>query len=57
MSITNKSIYIFTINGANSLYSDKKCAFASIGNGLDDIDASNLYNLVQSYQTTLNRAV
>lgn len=32
-------------------------AFASIGDGLTDTDATNLYTAVQAYQTTLNRQV
>ena len=38
-------------------YSTKQCAFASIGDGLTDTDASNFYTAVQAYQTTLNRQV
>jgi hypothetical protein len=39
------------------LYSDKQCAFATIGDGLTDTDATNLYNIVQRYQTSLGRQV
>jgi hypothetical protein len=39
------------------IYSDKECAFASIGDGLTDADVSNLYTIVQKYQTTLGRQV
>jgi len=35
----------------------KQCAFASIGDGLTDTEASNLYTAVQAYQTTLGRNV
>ncbi|MEY2869981.1 MAG: hypothetical protein RIR01_2484 [Bacteroidota bacterium] len=35
----------------------KECAFASIGDGLTDAEASNLYTAVQNYQTTLGRNV
>ena len=38
-------------------YSTKQCAFASIGNGLTDGEASTLYTLVQNMQTTLSRQV
>jgi len=34
-----------------------ECAFASIGDGLTDTDASNLYTAVQRFQTTLGRQV
>jgi hypothetical protein len=32
-----------------------ECAFASIGDGLTDTDAANLYTRVQAYQTALSR--
>jgi hypothetical protein len=35
----------------------KECAFASIGDGLTDAEASNLYTAVQNYNTTLGRNV
>lgn len=38
-------------------FSGNNCAFSSIGDGLTDADAINLYNRVQAFQTTLNRAV
>ena len=38
-------------------YSTKQCAFASIGDGLTDTEASNLYTAVQAYQTTLTRQI
>lgn len=40
-----------------SSYSTKECAFASIGDGLTDTDATNLYNRVNTFQVTLNRNV
>jgi hypothetical protein len=43
--------------GAVKRVTDKECAFASIGDGLTDTDALNLYNIVQQYQTLLNRQV
>lgn len=36
---------------------EKQCAFASIGDGLTDTEASNFYTAVQTYQTTLGRQV
>lgn len=39
------------------LYSAKQCAFASIGDGLTDTDASNFYTAVNAYQTTLSRNI
>ena len=38
-------------------YSNKQCAFASIGDGLTDTEASNFYTAVQAMQTTLSRQV
>ena len=38
-------------------FSNKECAFASIGNGLTDQEAANLYTAVQAFQTTLGRQV
>jgi len=38
-------------------YSSKQCAFASIGDGLTDTEASNFYTAVQAFQTTLGRQV
>jgi hypothetical protein len=38
-------------------FSALQCAFASIGDGLTDTEAANLYTAVQAYQTTLSRNV
>lgn len=38
-------------------YSNRQCAFASIGDGLTDTEAANLYTAVQAYQTSLSRNV
>tara|TARA_R110000868_G_scaffold88724_6_gene247240 strand:- start:3047 stop:4708 length:1662 start_codon:yes stop_codon:yes gene_type:complete len=54
------NIYIFAINSApNSpqFYTNKECAFASIGDGLTDTNASDFYTAVQAFQTTLSRNV
>jgi hypothetical protein len=40
-----------------TFYSNRECAFASIGDGLTDTQASNLYTAVQAFQTTLSRQV
>ena len=39
------------------LYSTHQFAFASIGDGLNDTEVSNLYTAVQTFQTTLSRNV
>ena len=41
----------------NTFYSSNECAFASLGDGLDDTQASNFYTAVQAFQTTLSRNV
>jgi hypothetical protein len=53
------SVYLGAINrnGSVAFYSTKQCAFASLGNGLTDTDASNLYTAVQTFNTTLGRQV
>jgi len=38
-------------------YSTKQVAFSTIGDGLTDTDAANLYTRVQAYQTALSRNV
>jgi hypothetical protein len=38
-------------------YSTKECAFASIGNGLTPTQASDMYNVIVEFQTTLGRQV
>ena len=54
--LPNRSVFIGAIDEfANR--SDIPCGFASIGSGLDDQNVSDLYNIVQLYQTTLNRQV
>jgi len=39
------------------LFSSKQQAFATIGDGLTDAEATAFYNAVQAYQTTLNRQI
>jgi hypothetical protein len=54
------ALYLAAYNyyvGTPSGYSGKECAFASIGDGLTDTEAANLYTAVQNYQTTLARQV
>jgi hypothetical protein len=42
---------------AQSFFNSYQCAFSSIGDGLSDTEAANLYTAVQNFQTTLNRQV
>ena len=44
-------------NNIAAVYSNNEAAFASIGDGLTDTEAANLYTAVQAYQTTLSRNV
>jgi len=55
----NLKIFIGARNFNNAVdhYSNRQCAFASIGNGLTDTEAANFYTAVQAFQTTLNRQV
>jgi hypothetical protein len=45
------------IGGFGTEFSNRQCAFASIGDGLTDTQASNFYTAVQAFQTTLSRQV
>jgi hypothetical protein len=57
---TTGNIFILALNtggGTGANYSTKECAFASIGDGLTDTDAANLYTAVQAFNTSLSRNV
>jgi len=56
---TTNNIFILAVNnlGTAGSYSIKECAFASIGDGLTDTEASNFYTAINTYQTTLGRNV
>jgi hypothetical protein len=51
--------YLQNVAGVPSYtsYSNRQCAFASIGDGLTDAEALSFYNAIQTYQTTLSRQV
>jgi hypothetical protein len=54
----NRNFFIGALNSSSILYyTTKQCAFASIGDGLTDAEASNFYTAVQNFQTTLGRQV
>jgi hypothetical protein len=53
----NRNIYVGAINGPVPEYGKLQNAFASIGDGLLDAQASAFYSVVQSFQVALNRAV
>lgn len=44
-------------NVTREYYSNRQIAFSTIGDGLTDTEASNLYTAVQKFQTTLGRQV
>ena len=54
-------LYLGAVNGSQSYsglnYDNKEYAFATIGSGLTDAEATAFYNAVQAYQTALGRAV
>jgi hypothetical protein len=55
----NQNVFIGAMNAITAAenFSDRQCAFASIGDGLTDTQASDLYTAVQAFQTTLSRQV
>ena len=56
----NFNVYLSCYNqGSNipALFSPRNLAFASIGDGLTDTEASNFYTAVQAFQTTLSRNI
>jgi hypothetical protein len=58
-ALSTASLYISALNltGSPSSYSNRQTAFATIGDGLTDTEAANLYTRVQAYQTALSRQV
>jgi hypothetical protein len=56
-SASNILIGGFNLNNSPSSFSPRQYAFSSIGFGLTDTDALNLYTIVQNYQTALGRQV
>jgi hypothetical protein len=55
-STSFSSINIF-LNRYQATYTDSRCAFCSIGDGLTDTQASNFYTAVQAFQVSLSRSV
>jgi uncharacterized protein (DUF927 family) len=56
LSVQNGNYLGFLFNTI-LIYSQRNIAFASIGDGLSDTEAGNLYTAVQAFQTTLGRQV
>lgn len=61
LALSSKPIYLgafnYWFNTQTIVYGNKQNAFASIGDGLSDTEASNLYTAVQLFNTTLSRNV
>jgi hypothetical protein len=59
LSKSNQVYFLSARNtgGSASLFSTKQLAFSTIGDGLTDTEASNLYTIVQNYQVALSRNV
>jgi len=60
LALSTRELYIGAENGNGSeaFFSNKECAFASLGGSkLTTTEASNLYTAVQAFQTTLGRQV
>jgi hypothetical protein len=56
--LSTRTFWLAALNsGAAALYSTKQCAFSTIGDGLTDTEAGNLYTAVQNFNTTLARQV
>jgi hypothetical protein len=56
--LDTNNIYLACRNGAPaSVFSSSEIAFSSIGDGLDSTKVSNLYTVVQAFQTSLSRQV
>lgn len=55
----NLNAYIGARNNAGvaDVFSNKQCAFATIGSGLDDTEAGNLSTIINTFQTSLGRNV
>jgi hypothetical protein len=59
--LTSGSIYIAALNTTQvptaNYFTEGNYAWATIGDGLTDQQATDYYNIVQAYQTTLGRQV
>lgn len=57
----NQNFYIGAVNGSQSYsglnYDNKEYGFITIGDGLTDVQATNFYSAIQTFQTTLGRQV
>jgi hypothetical protein len=53
----SQNIHLNNFDSSGTFSSGSRCAFASIGDGLLDTQATALYNAVQTFQNTLGRAI
>jgi hypothetical protein len=56
-ALPSAPLRLFGSFGFGGAYSGNNCAFTSFGSGLSDVETSNLYTIVQSFQTALSRQV
>ena len=58
-NLANNNLYLgaANANGNPAFFSNKEYAFCTIGDGLSTTNMANLYNSVQTFQTTLSRQV
>lgn len=55
--VVGLTIFAQNINGSIGAFSNRECAFASIGQGLSDAECANFNTAVQAFNTALSRAV
>jgi hypothetical protein len=58
-TLVTHNIYIGAQNnaGATDTYTNRECAFSTIGTGLNSTDNTNLNTLITTFQTSLSRNV
>jgi len=57
MFLMGMNEYFPDLSASNTYYGKREIAFATLGTGLSNTDASNLYTRIQAFQTTLGRQV
>ena len=56
-SVSPLTIWLAANSGLPGNFTDRQCAFATIGAGLSNTEAGTLYTDIQTMQTTLSRQV
>jgi hypothetical protein len=56
-NLPSNNYWLGAVNQAGGFFTSQQCAFASLGDGLTDTQASDFYTAVQAFQTTLSRNV